>query len=179
MSGAVTGAWQMNLTDYPNHRFQTLHMPIPRSDAFSFKFRTPTQAYVDALRDAGNAPVDFNAGFSKADTSIWTTRAAFMSVTPVRCDFDYVKNDAPNGCYKGHSNNDQNVAIRVLRSGSPSTSTATTCDLSPDTEYYVNFRWEFAGSPPYSSSTANRGLNSCVDGNNQPLPTCGFVLRFD
>jgi hypothetical protein len=169
MNGAITGAYQINLTDYPAERFMALHIPIPKGNAYSIKFRTPSQAYVDAQPGG----VDFNAGFSKADTTLGTPSQAFLTVTPTRCDFNYVQTDLPNGCYKGNGAGDVSVTTRVLRSGSTSPPSQTTCDLLPDTDYYFNLRWEYAGSPPYGATTANRGIEACTSG------VCGAVIRFD
>jgi hypothetical protein len=166
-TNAITRAWMYILEDYTptSPRIgQAILAGIPRDQAMVFRFKTGA---------AGLFPQpyrNFGIGYSEQYTH-GGSAPRFVTLSETKCDFDYTKTllaGTLNGCVKTMSGDDSLLG-KVWSSGSvPSPlSDYPYCPLKPDTTYYLNIRYENAGT------ISGRGVISC--GGSQ----CGQAIKFD
>lgn len=162
MPGAITRAWQLNLLgEYVTFRRQSLHVTMTKGQALSFKFRTGARP-LDC-----NPPNGCTGGFGAAGTTQGAEAPTFISVSKARCDFDYAKVNTANACYRSIGGGGNGVDTRFSPAGTPAD--WTQCELEPNTDYFVNFRWEQAVG-------ASRGVEACNP--SGVYTTCGMVVDF-
>ena len=165
-AGGVTNAWQLNMVDgtgaltYTPFRNHTVHLTMSKGHAMSWKFHTPPANQITSI---------VTGGFSQTTTTIGAEATTFMSVSTSRCDFDYTKVNTigAGACYRSIGGTGNNVDTRLSPTGTPPD--AFVCEMTPDTDYYLNIRWEnVAGAQHVESCPAPTG----------PYTQCGMVLGF-
>jgi hypothetical protein len=147
----------------------TMRMAIPRDAAMIFKFRTgPSGAFPEFLLPPfyRNLTIGYDEQVSRGPAA-----PHFVTISETRCDFDYTKtltNGTLNGCYMTMSSSGS-VLSKIWPAGSEPAPAADFpyCPLKPDTNYYMNIRYEDA------SNLNSRGILNCPGG------ACGAAIGFN
>ena len=172
---AITKAWQYNLEDYTAtspRNGNSIRVGFPRSHAMVFRFKTGPASSFGSLPTADPNLLRFLTIGMSEQVNRGPSAPRFVTISETRCDFDYSKTlsgGTANGCYMNLTG-DGSILGKVWANGIPTTGTDFPfCALKPDTKYYLNIRWEDAGS------IANRGRISCPAG----VLSCGQAIGFN
>jgi Calx-beta domain len=166
MEEGLSKAWQLNMVDgtgaltYVPFKNHAIHFLMDRRQAFSWKFKTPPANQIPGGIAYG--------GFTQASTTIGIDAVTFMTVTSTRCDFD-VNKVATSMCYRSLGG-DNSVPTVLAPVGAQVD--ASFCRLQPDTEYFLNIRWENASL----FQPGLHGKESCTP--TQTYPQCGMSFGF-
>lgn len=162
MGTQITTAYQLNLLGdffgtFPGH---AEHTAMAKGNVISFMFQTGARPTSCSPNNPGCLH-----GFNASSSTIGTEAPTFMSVSTLRCDFDYAKVNTSNGCYRSIGGSENGVTTRFGPAGMPPDGS---CDLAPNTSYFVNIRWE-------DVTGTSKGKESCTA---VPPAKCGMAIDF-
>jgi hypothetical protein len=163
---AIRAAWLYVLEDYhpgSPRLGNSLRFGLRRDHALVLRFRTGEAGRFELPRYV-------TLGYEE-QVNRGPLAPRFVTLSEKKCDFDYTKtlaDGALNGCYRTMTGGDSLLG-RITETGADPAAGFPYCPLKPDTVYYLNIRYEDAGT------VSNRGRISCPTGVNAH-DTCGQTI---
>lgn len=153
-----------------------LRYPQHQTNAFVMKFKTGSSGEFPPM--GGFIPPNLLGQFSfgyvaQGNRGESANRFAVVSTKP--CDFDRLKFDQGDACYRNL--NQQGGGLLALQIISGGSAEPGKCGLAPDTTYYLSTRWEDVGTV---GSGPDRGTIACKPQGNGPTGLyCGTSLAIN
>jgi hypothetical protein len=167
---AITKSYLLPIENYDpmaGRLGNSIRLALTPDASMTFRFKTLPAGNYSLPRPLAVAIDEFGPNGANAPR--------FISISEKRCDFDYKKLDyATNGgitpqtfCYK--TDTSATIIGMITSTGNDPSIGITTCQLKPDTTYYLNVRYEFA-------TGGNRGKQSCPKDAGYYQNSCGAVI---